>query len=67
MIRTRSGSVHAPPRRLAPVVGLILAFATAILVAACSGGNSTSSFGVGPTTGPGESMGLESGPASSGY
>ena len=42
--------VHAPPRRLGAAAALILAFATAILVAACSGGNS------GSTTGPGETM-----------
>ena len=61
MIRTRSrDSVHAPPRRLAPVVALILAFSTAILVAACSGGT-TSSFGAGAPTVPGET------PAGSGY
>ena len=67
MIRTRSRDpVHTPSRRLAPVVALILAFATAVMVAACGGGSTNSTFGVGPTTGPGESMGLESA-APSGY
>jgi len=66
MIRTRTrGPVHARPRRLAPALALILAFAASIAIAAC-GGSSTSSFGVGPTTGPGETMGLES-TAPSGY
>jgi hypothetical protein len=59
MIRTRRHAFH-------PAVALILAFATAILVAACSG-SSTSSFGVGPTTGPGDTMGLESTAPSGGY
>jgi len=47
-------------------VALILAFVASIAIAACGGGSSTSSFGVGPTTGPGETMGLESA-APSGY
>ena len=66
MIRTRTREpVHAP-RRLAPALALILAFVASIAIAACGGGSSTSSFGVGPTTGPGETMGLESA-APSGY
>jgi hypothetical protein len=60
MIRARTGA------RLAPAVALILAFAAAIGIAACGGGNNASTFGVGPTTGPEATMGLES-TAPSGY
>jgi len=65
MIRTRTRTVHAPPRRVAPVVALILAFATTILVAACGSGGSSQGVG-GETNAPLETMGLESA-APSGY
>ena len=60
-------SVHAPPRKLAPAVALILAFATALLVAACGGGGGASQGVGGETSGPGETMGLETTAPSSGY
>jgi hypothetical protein len=67
MNRTRSRDpVHATPARLAPTIALILAFATAVLVAACGGGSGASQGVGGETSGPGDTMGLES-PAPSGY
>jgi hypothetical protein len=55
MTHTRSrGPVHAPPRRLPGVLALVLALATAVLVAACgSSNNGAGSFGAGTTTEPG--------------
>jgi hypothetical protein len=66
MLRTRSPeSVHASPRRLGSAVALLLAVATACLIAACGGGQSTP--GAGATTGAGETMGTETAAPTAGY
>ena len=65
MTPTRSQrSVHAPPRLAASVLALFLVL-SGLILAACSGG-ATSSFGAGDQTLPTETMGLESA-APSGY
>ena len=66
MLRTRSPeSVHASPRRLGSAMALLLAVATAFLIGACGGGQSTP--GAGPTTGAGETMGTETAAPTAGY
>lgn len=68
MIRTRSRDpVHQSRRRLAPAAALILAFVAAIGIAACGGGSGSSQGVGGETSGPGETMGLETTAPSSGY
>jgi hypothetical protein len=67
MIRTRSRTGHSASRRVAPVVALIFAFATTILVAACGGGGGASQGVGGETSGPGDTMGLETTAPSAGY
>jgi hypothetical protein len=68
MVRTRSRDpVHNGPRRLCAVAALLLAFSTALLVAACGGGSGASQGVGGETSAPGETMGSETTAPSSGY
>ena len=64
MLQTRSRTMSSgPPRRVGTAIALLLGVLV-MLIAACRG--ASSSAGTGATSGPGETMGLES-PAASGY